>query len=219
MQPLHPERRRAGETLLAYLAASDPLPAPPADAVIGFGMFDLRLARFCGDLYRRGSARRIVFTGGIGAGTGKLGGPEADAWLHTLREAHPNIPAEHVIVENRSTNTAENISFTAALLARDHPALTFGAGLRTAVIVASPSRLRRVLLTLRKLQPALNVVRQCPPFEFADEQRLYAANDVDYIDHLSGEIDRLRDYPARGWIVPEPLPPEIIAAQAVLHRT
>ncbi len=216
--PLHPELRAAAATALAYLAATDPAPATPVDAIIGFGVFDLRLPSFCGDLFRAGAAPRLIFTGGIGAGTGALGGPEADAWRDALRRTHPEIPDTAVILENRSTNTAENIAFTAALLAREHPALAFGAGLRTAIIVTSPSRLRRVRLTLRHLQPELRVTGLLPPHTFESEARLYAANGFDYLDHLAGELDRIVDYPARGWIAAEPLPPALAAARARLRR-
>src|SRR5450759_4968089 len=90
----------AVELVFRYLAETDPLPSASADAVLGFGMFDLKLPRFCGELYARGLARHIVFMGGIGAGTGDLGMPEADAWLAELRRSHPHIPQEHVITEN-----------------------------------------------------------------------------------------------------------------------
>ena len=211
-------RLHAAARALAYLAETDPAPLSPVDAIIGFGVFDLGLPRFCGDLHRAGAAPRIIFTGGIGAGTGSLGGPEADAWRHALRRSHPEIPDAAVIVENRSTNTAENIALTAALLARDFPALTLGGGIRRAIIVASPSRLRRVLLTMRQLQPGVQCVRQLPPFTLEGETALYTANGVDYHAHLAGELDRLIDYPRRGWIAGEPLPPEIAAAHAALKN-
>lgn len=216
--PLHPDTRAAAEAALAYLAATDPLPAQPVDAIIGFGVFDLRLPSFCGDLFRAGVAPRLIFTGGIGAGTGQLGQPEADAWRQTLRRTHPEIHDDVVILENRSTNTAENIAFTAALLAREHSTLTFGLGLRTAIIVTSPSRLRRVRLTLRHLQPALRVTGLLPAHSFASEAQLYANNGFDYLDHLTGELDRIADYPSRGWIAPEPLPPTIAAVRAQLRK-
>ena len=211
------EWRAAAELAFHYLAATEPLPSAPADAVLGFGMFDLKLPRFCGELYTHGLARRIVFTGGIGAGTGDLGMPEADAWLAELRRSHPHIPREHVITENRSTNTAENVAFTGALLAQKHPELAFGGGLRTALVVASPSRLRRAWLTLRHLQPDIRISRQLPRVSFAEEHALYAANGIDYVAHLAGELDRIVRYPALGWIAAEPLPPAIGEAQARLR--
>lgn len=210
-------RDAAARLAFAYLAETDPLPATPVDAIIGFGMFDLELPVFCGELFRRGLARHVIFTGGIGAGTGSLGQPEADAWAAALFRADPSFPRDRLILENRSTNTAENIAFTTALLAQTHPALAFGIGLRTALIVASPSRLRRVRLTMWQHHPAVAVTRCLPPSDFAREESLYAAQGQDYADHLAGELDRIVAYAERGWIAPEPLPPALGAARPTLH--
>jgi uncharacterized SAM-binding protein YcdF (DUF218 family) len=209
----------AAREVFAYLSATEPLPAEPVDAIIGFGMFDLRLPVFCGKIQAQGHAPRIIFTGGIGAGTGDLGQPEADAWRDALFHAYPDFPHDHLIVENRSTNTAENIAYTAALLERDHPTLVFGRGLQTALVVASPSRMRRVKLTLQHLQPALRVIRCLPrTTSFDREHALYTAQGQDYLAHLAGELDRIVSYPARGWIAAEPLPDAIAAAHATLTQ-
>lgn len=216
MRPTDAGLREAARQVLAYLAECDPLPATRCDAIIGFGVFDLELPRFCGELFTQGRARHLVFTGGIGAGTGKLGGAEADAWREELRRSHPEIGDDMVILENASTNTAENIRFTATLLERTNPSLRFGEGIRTAIIVASPSRLRRVGLTMRRQQPGVQVFRHCPTADFEREQALYAHHGVEFVGHLRGELDRILDYGTRGWIAPEPLPPAIAAAHAVL---
>ncbi len=206
------------ELIYAYLAATDPLPTEPVDAIVGFGTFDLSLPRFCGDLHLRGCAPLIIFTGGIGAGTADLGQPEADAWRGELRRSHPTIADARVILENRSTNTAENIGFTAELLAGQHPGRELGVGVCSVIGVASPSRLRRVALTWRKLQPAIPLVRQRPPeATYASERTLYAAKGFDYAAHLCGELDRIVDYAQRGWIATEALPADISGALARLR--
>ena len=204
--------RAEQELIFAYLAATDALPAAPADAIVGFGTFDLGLPRFCGDLQRDGHAPLLIFTGGIGAGTADLGQPEADAWRAELRRSHPEIGDGQLVLENRSTNTAENIRFTAELLAREHPARALGVGVRRVIGVASPSRLRRVALTWKKLQPAVPLVPQRPPAAtWASEKALHESKGVDYAAHLCGELDRIVAYAEREWLVPEPLP-EVIAA-------
>jgi uncharacterized SAM-binding protein YcdF (DUF218 family) len=209
----------AARSIFAYLSAVDLFPDTPADAVIGFGTFDVTLASFCGDLYAQQRARRIVFTGGIGAGTADLGRPEADAWREQLARTHPTIPFQHIITESRSTNTAENIAFTAALLSRIDPAFTFGRGLHDALIVASPSRLRRVKLTLQRLQPKLRVTRCLPAgMNFEHEYVLYHAKGIDYLAHLAGELDRIISYPARGWIAADPVPAAVVNACATLRE-
>ena len=201
-----------------YLAARDVLVATAYDAVIGFGVFDLRLPRFCGELYVAGRVKRIIFTGGIGGGSADLTEPEADAWYAELRRAYPQIPREHVILENRSTNTGENIRFTAELLTRQHPDLSFGRGIKTVIAVASPSRLRRVRLTLKQMHPTLQIFGQHTGSNFAEEHALYASKGIDYIAHMVGELDRIVDYAARGWLFPEPLPSPIAAAYQQLKQ-
>lgn len=209
------DETEAARLILSYLSEEDPLPATLADAVIGFGVFDLRVPRLCGDLYDKRMAAHLIFTGGIGAGTGQLGAPEADAWRAELARSHPHI--DRVILENRSTNTAENISFTADLLERDHPHLAFGRGIRRVVVVTSPSRLRRVHLTLARLQPDLHVVRRCPSSDYVQESDLYAQQGLDYLVHLAGEVDRIVSYGERGWIQQEAVPPRILAARRSLR--
>lgn len=208
---------RAARHLLLYLSQTDAPPARPADAVIGFGVFDLNLPRFCAGLHAAGLARRIIFTGGIGGGTGDLGGPEADVWREEVRRTHPEIPDTAFILESRSGNTAENVRFTAQLLEDSHPELRFGQGLVDAIIVASPSRIRRARLTLQKLQPQVRVVRMLPPVVFGAEQALYSRQGVDYLEHLVGEVDRLLEYPRRGWIAAEPVPADVLAAAEVVR--
>lgn len=214
---LSPEILEAARKVLAYLSETDAPPADPIDAVMGFGTFDLTLPVFCGDAFFRNRAKKIIFTGGIGAGTADLGLPEADAWAQTALAAFPELRREHLILENGSTNTAENIQFTAALLARDYPDFQFGAGLHHAIVVASPSRLRRVKLTLQQLQPRLRITRALPPVDFAREFRVHESKGIPYLAHLTGELDRIVDYPARGWIAAEPLPVAVAKAQAVLR--
>ena len=199
-----------------YLRANDPLPTLPVDAVFGFGHFDLRVPQRCGELFSAGLARWIIFTGGVGAGTADLGQPEADAFREELLRVFPSIPSTQVIAENRSTNTGDNIRFTAALLAARQPELTFGRGLRSAILVANAYRLRRVRLTWRKLQPDVNIAAIAPATDFATECALFAAKSQSLVPQLVGEIDRLLDYPSRDWIEAEPIPPAVLAAHARL---
>jgi hypothetical protein len=202
-----------------YLAETDALPTETCDAVLGFGVFDLKLPRYCGALYATGRAKRIIFTGGVGAGSADLGQPEADAWCAALLTAYPQIPRDHIILENRSTNTGENVRFTTELLARKHPELSLGCGIKTVIVVAAPSRLRRVRLTLQHLYPQLHILGRHPSTSYAEEHALYAGTGIDLVAHLAGELDRIVDYAARGWILPEPLPPPIAAAHQVLKRS
>jgi len=207
----------AARTAFAYLSVTDAPPQTAVEAIMGFGTFDLTLPVFCGKAFFRYGAKKIIFTGGIGAGTADLGKPEADAWAEAALAAHPTLRREQLILENRSTNTAENIHFTAALLEREHSGFQLGTGLHHAVIVASPSRLRRVKLTLQHLQPRLRATRALPRVDFDREFAEHERRGIPYFAHLCGELDRIVSYPARGWIAEEALPSDIAEAHAVLR--
>jgi uncharacterized SAM-binding protein YcdF (DUF218 family) len=211
-----PDDVAAMRRIYDHLSAPDSGAPAICDAVIGFGVFDLRVAAMCGALHAAGRARRIVFTGGVGAGTGTLGRLEADAFLDELIRLYPAVSREDVIVENRSTNTGDNIRFTLGLLHQSHPGLVPKSGLRTVLLVASPARLRRVRLTWRQLVPEVHGWGIAPVSDLPTEQALHFAQAIDYRALLTGEIDRLRDYPAKGWIAAEPIPSEVLAAREYL---
>jgi hypothetical protein len=208
----------AAHTLFHWLAVEDTPPAEPCDAVIGFGHFDLAIPRRCAELVNAGRAARLIFTGGIGAGTADLGMPEADASLAALAEEHPDL-AENAVVENRSTNTGENIRFTHELLLRAHPALAFGHGIRSVLLVATPCRQRRVWLTWRELFPDIPASNAPAPARYDSLAALYASKGEDIRRQMLGEYQRLRDYPAKGWIVGEPIPAAIHAAAGIIAES
>ncbi len=87
----------------------------PADLILGFGSFDDNVARRCAQLYREGYASRILFSGGLGRCTGRLfTGSEAARFADVAVEC--GVPRDAVLLEDRSTNTRENIQFSRTLL-------------------------------------------------------------------------------------------------------
>lgn len=202
-------------TLHRWLAVQDSLPSATVDAVIGFGHFDLSVPRHCLNLFRWGYAKQIIFSGGIGAGTADLGGAEADVFEQLVYRLAPCL-ADSILVENRSTNTAENIRFTGDMLELEHPGLAFGKGIRSVILVATPCRQRRVWQTWRKLQPEVISLNSPPAVPIELLSHLYTTKGEDLSAQLLGEYERLRDYPARGWVVDDPIPARIDRAAATL---
>jgi len=215
-QQTAPSAEHAALTLFEWLALSDAQLADPCDAVIGFGHFDLAIPIHCAERVMAGRAKHLIFTGGIGAGTADLGMAEADAFVASVAKQDPALAAR-AICENRSTNTAENIRFTRDLLAEKHPAIAFGHGIRSVLLVATPSRQRRVFQTWRKLMPDIPAVNMPPPHTFEALAALYTSKGEDILQQMLGEYQRLRDYPAKGWITKEPIPEAIHEAAKALQ--
>ena len=189
-----------------FLSPSDATRLEPADVIIGFGHFDQRIARQCGALWRRNLAPRIIFTGGIGAGSADLGQPEAEAFAQTLLAEFPEFPPTHLLIEPDSTHTGDNVRFTLDGMTKA------GWTIQSAILVATPFRQRRVNQTWAKIADSIRHRCAPPPSDLATDTALFATKGEDLIVQLPGEVDRLRTYPTKGWIRPIDLPENVTAA-------
>lgn len=202
------------EILFRYLTVTDE--PRPADIIMGFGHFDMQIPRQCVRLYMAGFARHILLSGGIGSGSADLNMPEGLAYQAELRRAFPAIPEAHVTVESASANTGENVRMSAAMLLKADAGFCFGNGINRIIAVASPYRQRRVMLTINKLYPEVEVI-SCPPLSsYNGERELFAAKGQALDALLTGEIERLRKYAQLGFVREQPLPDNIEAAYCAL---
>ena len=208
----------AAKRIFEYLCVRDKA-LPKADLVVGFGHFDLRIPALCGALYESGHAGRVLFTGGYGAGTADLPDAEAVVFLRALTQTHPAIPPEHVCIESASTNTGENVRFSAETLKRADPAFCFESGIHSVIAVASPYRQRRVFRTMQRLYPSIRVFNSPPETSFEEEIRLFHAKHQDLIPLLTGELDRIISYPAKGYMAAESVPPDVMRAKKTIEGT
>ncbi len=203
---------RALEIAFAYLAAADALPAEPADVVLGLGHFDRAIPRLCAELALAGRARWIVFSGGVGAGSGDFAQAEALEFRDEVQRHWPGAEARLAVLETHSTNTGENLAFTTAALAAERPDLVPGAGLRSVIVVATPCRLRRAMATVRRHWPEVRSAGTCAVRSLAEEEQLYARHGLELRAQVAGEFERLATYPARGFIAPVAVPADVLAA-------
>jgi uncharacterized SAM-binding protein YcdF (DUF218 family) len=194
------------QTVYDFLSLSDEPELRPADLIIGFGHFDLRIAQQCAALWQRKLSPRILFTGGVGAGSADLGQPEAEAFAAVLHEALPSVTREQLIVESRSTNTGDNVRFSMELIARADW------DLQSAILVATPFRQRRVNLTWSRVTGGIPHQSAPPPSSLSADIAVFAQKNEDLIAQLPGEIERLRTYPQRGWIDATAIPDAVISA-------
>lgn len=197
-------RRLLEETvlLLDYLAVSD---GPgPSDIIWALGSHEPRVAERAAELFNVGWAPWLVCSGGRGHRWSQLERSEAETFAEIARAR--GVPATCILVEPRSTNTAENIQYSSALL-HDR-----GIQVRRALLVTIPPFQRRAWLTARTHRPDIECLN-CPgswgpPDEWDDDQLILAAR------LCAGEIRRLREYPARGFLVGAPAVPGIMVTRA-----
>ncbi|HLX67052.1 MAG TPA: YdcF family protein, partial [Puia sp.] len=83
----------------------------PSDCILVLGSLDLRVANRGAEVYLEGLAPIIIFSGGLGKVT-KAMFSESEADLFARIALDMGVPAEAIFIENKSTNTGENILFT-----------------------------------------------------------------------------------------------------------
>ena len=87
-----------------------------ADAILVLCSHDTAVAARGAELFLQQWAPLLIFAGGLGAITrGLWDEPEADQFARIA--VGMGVPQDRILIENRSTNTGENVRFTKQLLA------------------------------------------------------------------------------------------------------
>ncbi len=209
-RPLNPRIRELALTVWRYHQMNQPL--VKADAILVLGSYDTAVAERGAELWLEGWAPLVVMSGGQGAITRRLWEePEADLFARIAVEK--GVPADRILIENASTNTGENITFTRRLLADR------GLDPGSFIVVQKPYMERRSYATFRRLWPEKIVVVTSPRASF-DEYLLTHSNATlsseDVISIMVGDLQRIRVYPMRGFQIPQEIPPDVWSAYEAL---
>ena len=181
----------------------------PADVILVFGSNDLRVAEHAADLHLAGLAPRILFSGARGRMTMEWTETEAVAMARVARER--GVAEENILIEDRATNTGENIRFSRELLAES--------GLRpsTGIAVQKPYMERRTHAALEAQWPELPCQVSSPDLDFV----AYCSGELtpDFvIAAIVGDFQRILDYPALGFATPQEVPDDVMEAYELLKR-
>lgn len=180
----------------------------PADCIVGFGNYNVNIALRAAELYRAGYAPRILFTGGLGRNTaGMWTGSEAERFAAAAMAA--GVPEQDVIVEDRSTNTAENITFTRDKLA------ALGLSAKRLLGVHQPFMERRIWAAMRVYWPEAEFTVTSPQVDIRQYLRDAVAQGLEEkaaVDVIVGDFQRMELYAKKGWQVPQDIPETAWAA-------
>jgi len=186
----------------------------PSDAILVLCSHDLRVAERGAQLFLEGLAPVLIFSGGLGSITRTLmTSPEADQFAAIARQM--GVPADRIVIENKSTNTGENVRFTRALLEAR------GLSIHSFIVVQKPYMERRSYATFRKVWPEPEVRVTSPRVSMAEYLRGYshgALSAHDVISIMVGDLQRIRVYAERGFQIPQEIPDDVWAAYEELVR-
>ena len=175
-----------------------------ADCIVGFGNFNTNIARRAAELYHQGYAPKILFTGGLGRNTeGLLPEPEAVRFAKVAMQC--GVPEEDILIEDKSTNTKENIEFTRNLLIQK--GLPHGHILG----VHQPFMERRICAALGVYWPQLNFTVTSPQVtipEYLESAKRQGMTEEASISVIVGDFQRMDLYAKLGYQLPQQIPPE-----------
>ena len=175
-----------------------------ADVIVGFGNFNTNIARRAAELYHLGLAPKVLFTGGLGRNTeGLLPEPEAVRFAKVAMAC--GVPAEDILIEDKSTNTKENIEFTRALL--EEAGIPHGRILG----VHQPFMERRIWAAMGVYWPELDFSVTSPQVtipEYLADAKKQGIGEEPAVSVIVGDFQRMDLYAKKGYQLPQQIPEE-----------
>ncbi|MGM9506360.1 YdcF family protein [Larkinella sp. GY13] len=194
---------RLAKRLWDYHRLNQPL--QPADAIFVLCSYDKRVAERGAQLWLDGWAPLLIFSGGLGVITRNLWTePEADQFAEIARNM--GVPDEAMLIENQSTNTGENVLFTQQRLAERNLDPTHF------LLVQKPYMERRSYATFRKVWPQKQVRVTSPQASYEEYLETYSNPELsaEQVIHIMvGDLQRIREYPQKGFQIPQEIPQDV----------
>jgi uncharacterized SAM-binding protein YcdF (DUF218 family) len=201
-----PHIRALVETVWGYHQLGHQL--TKSDAIMVLCSHDTAVAERGAELFLDGWAPLLIFSGGLGSITRHLWTePEADQFAAIA--ARMGVPASSILVENRSTNTGENVIFTRQLLAER------GLDPRSFILVQKPYMERRALATFMKRWPEARAIVTSPQVSLDEYLARYSHDALpvqEVVSIMVGDLQRMKLYADEGFQVPQHIPAEVWAA-------
>ena len=175
-----------------------------ADVIVGFGNFNTDIAARAAELYLKGYAPKILFTGGLGRNTEGLL-PESEALRFARTAMACGVPEDDIILEDKSRNTKENIDFTREILE--------SRGIPHAHIlgVHQPFMERRIVAAMGVYWPEQSFSVTCPQVtipEYLKRAKEQGISENASVSVIVGDFQRIELYAKLGYQLPQYIPPE-----------
>jgi len=176
----------------------------PCSVAIGLGSHDLGVAAHAAKLYHMGMFPLVVFTGATSPTTAARF-PHGEAVHYREHALALGVPDDAILVEPHARNTGENIAFVRSLL-RDR-----GISPASVMLVSKPYMERRAYATCRKQWPETDVICASESLSLKDYAQTIGDDHL-VIDMLVGDLQRVIEYPKRGFAIAQPVPETVQAA-------
>ncbi|MBF9014292.1 MULTISPECIES: YdcF family protein [unclassified Oceanispirochaeta] len=182
-----------------------------SDLIFVLCSHDLRVADYAASLFLKDLAPYILFSGGMAHHGDMLetGWGKSEAEMFADRAEAAGVPRDRMILECHAENTGENVLLSEIILKEK------GIPHQNILAVQKPYMERRAFATIKVHWPGKKLKITSPPINFDD----YPNNDVskdELINIMTGDLQRIIEYPARGFQIKQKVPQEIMEAYSSL---
>jgi uncharacterized SAM-binding protein YcdF (DUF218 family) len=176
----------------------------PCDVGICLGGPDPNLPIFAAELYHRRLFPVLLFTGANSPDTLPFY-PDGEAVGCRETAVKLGVPDAAILVEPEATNTGQNMTFSRQVLAEHglHP--------ESVLLISMPYMQRRAYATCRKVWPEVDIVCASEPIEFDQYAKTIGEPPV-ALDMILGDMQRVMEYPKKGFAIEQDVPDEVEAA-------
>jgi uncharacterized SAM-binding protein YcdF (DUF218 family) len=175
-------------------------PLEKADGIFLLGNNDIRTAQYAADIFLQGYAPLLILSGSHTRNTTQKNfwtKPEAEIFAGVA--VKQGVPMEKIIIENKATNTGENVQFTQKLLEEK------GITINKLLAIQKPYMLRRSYATIKQFWPDVDVIMSGPDIPFDRYPEGYLPKDH-IINIMVGDTERIMRYPDSGYQIPQDIP-------------
>jgi len=179
-------------------------PLKKTGCLLVMGSHDMSVAEYGAKLMLDGWAAWMVCSGGLGNFTKEIW-DETEAIKFARVAEELGVPHERILIEDKSTNTGENVLFSRDLLQEKmiQP--------KTVLIIHKPYMERRALATFQKLWPEMPATVSSPPLLMKDYPNENISMD-EMLQIMVGDFQRILIYPKKGFQVKQEVPDKVLEA-------
>ncbi|MCT8335889.1 YdcF family protein [Leptospira sp. 85282-16] len=196
------------QTIWDFLSIQDPI--QKSNLIFVLCSHDLRVAEYAVELYNRGFANYILFSGGLNFFTKNIF-PLSEAQSFANLAIENGIPKEFLIIEDKSTNTGENIQFSKKLLN------SLNLNFDNIIALQKPSMTLRIKLSLEKQWNDRKFLISYPNYSLFDAPHSHI-NLFMIINEIVGDLQRIIEYPKLGFQTESHIPETILMAYNFLIK-
>ncbi len=186
-----------------------------ADVIFVLGNRDIRVAEYAAKLYHDEFAPVILFSGSGDIHNHKPGreqfarSTEAEVFAAIAQKL--GVPETAILIENKSQNTGDNYKFAIELLRQK------GINPKTIIAVQKPYMERRTYATGKvHLPDNIELIVTSPPIPVAEYPNEVNSRDEHWLNAMVGDLQRIKEYPARGFQIEQEIPDDVWQAYEFL---